>query len=315
MTDATSPIIVIDDLHARYGSVNALNGVSFQIQRGECFGLLGPNGAGKTTLLSCLEGIKKFQSGTITIDGLDVTKAAQKAKRLLGVQLQDASLFPDLNAVEIIQFYGALYNVFPTRKQALELLKRFDLVDKAKARIEQLSGGQQQRLTLALSMVHSPAILLLDEPTTGLDPQARHQIWGIARQLQSEGKTIILTTHYIEEAEMLCQRVGIINQGQIIALGSPPELIAKLGKTSMVLATVMLSDEKIQALQASPFVQSLTYEQMQLTIQSSEPQQALALLERLAREEGTTAQHTVVRQPNLEDVFLALAGRSLVEKQ
>lgn len=314
MVDETSPIIVIDDVHARYGEVNALNGISLQIQRGECFGLLGPNGAGKTTLLSCLEGIKKFQQGTITIDGLDVTRAASKTKRQLGVQLQEASLFPDLNAVEIIQFYGSLYNVFPTRQQARDLLQRFDLADKAKARIDQLSGGQQQRLTLALSLVHNPSILLLDEPTTGLDPQARHQIWGIVRQLRSEGKTIILTTHYIEEAEMLCQRVGIIDQGQIIALGSPQELVATLGKNSTVLATVVLSDEKIRALQASPLIQSLAYEQTQLTLQSSAPQQALALLEQLASAEGSPVQNVVVRQHNLEDVFLALAGRSLGEK-
>lgn len=315
MKDARSPIIVIDDLHARYDNVNAVNGVSLQIQRGECFGLLGPNGAGKTTLLSCLEGIKKFHQGRITIDGMDVTKAASKTKRLLGVQLQDASLFPDLNAVEIIQFYGALYNVFPTRQQALDLLKRFDLADKAKARIEQLSGGQKQRLTLALSIVHSPSILLLDEPTTGLDPQARRQIWSIVRQLRGEGATIILTTHYIEEAEMLCQRVGIINQGRIIALGSPQELVARLGKAAMVLATVMLPDEKIRIFRDSPLVQSLNYDHTQLTFQSPAPQQALALLERLTREEGTSAQNVVVRQPDLEDVFLTLAGRPLVDQQ
>lgn len=315
MKVAISPTIVIDDLHAHYGKVNALNGISLQIQHGECFGLLGPNGAGKTTLLSCLEGIKKFWKGGITIDGLDVTRAKNQTKRLLGIQLQDASLFPDLNCIEIIQFYGALYNVFPTRKQALELLNRFGLADKAKARVEQLSGGQQQRLTLALSLVHSPKIVLLDEPTTGLDPQARRQIWGLVRQLQSEGKTIILTTHYIEEAEVLCQRVGIIDHGQIITLGSPQELIAQLGETSTVLATVMLPEEKIQALRASSLVQSLTYEQAQLTMQTPAPQQTLALVEKLASEEGTTVQNVVIRQPNLEDVFLALAGRPLTELQ
>lgn len=315
MKAAISPTIVIDDLHAHYGKVNALNGISLQIQHGECFGLLGPNGAGKTTLLSCLEGIKKFQKGAITIEGLDVRKAANRTKCLLGIQLQDASLFSDLNCIEIIQFYGALYKVFPTRKQALELLNRFGLADKAKARVEQLSGGQQQRLTLALSLVHSPKIVLLDEPTTGLDPQARRQIWGLVRQLQSEGKTIILTTHYIEEAEVLCQRVGIIDHGQIIALGSPQELIAQFSKTSMVLATAMLPEEKIQALRASSLVQSLTYEQAQLTMQTPAPQQTLALVEKLASEEGTTVQNVVVRQPNLEDVFLALAGRPLTELQ
>ncbi len=313
MIEATPAIIAIDDLHAAYGPVQALKGVSLQIRQGECFGLLGPNGAGKTTLLSCLEGIKKFHQGSILVNGADVTKETTKIKHMLGIQLQDAALFPDFTAVEIIQFYGALYNVFPTRAQAIELLKSFDLGDKSRSKIEELSGGQRQKLTLALSMVHSPSILLLDEPTTGLDPQARRQIWAMIQKLRREGKTIILTTHYIEEAERLCQHVGIIDKGEIIALGSPQELIQKLGNLSTVLVTIDLSEEKLRELSAEKLVSSLSYDQSQLTLQTAEPHRVLSWLERVSKDNGTIPQNTVIRQPSLEDVFLSLTGHALAE--
>lgn len=313
MIEATPAIITIDNLHAAYGSVQALKGVSLQIRQGECFGLLGPNGAGKTTLLSCLEGIKKFHQGSILVNGADVAKETTKVKQMLGIQLQDAALFPDFTAVEIIQFYGALYNVFSTRSQAIDLLKSFDLGDKARSKIEELSGGQRQKLTLALSMVHSPSILLLDEPTTGLDPQARRQIWGIIQKLRREGKTIILTTHYIEEAERLCQHVGIIDKGEIIALGSPQELIQKLGNLSTVLVTIDLSEEKLRELSSERLVSSLSYDQSQLTLQTAEPHQILSLLEKVSGGDGIIPQNTVIRQPSLEDVFLSLTGHALAE--
>lgn len=313
MADRNEPTIVIENLHAYYGTVKAVDGISLQIRRGECFGLLGPNGAGKTTTLSCAEGIKKFHDGNIFIDGIDVTREPTRVKRLLGVQLQQSSLFPDLTAIEIIQFYSALYNVFLTRKEAHALLERFSLSDKAKSKIEQLSGGQQHRLTLALSVAHSPRILLLDEPTTGLDPQARREVWAIIRQLRSEGKTIILTTHYIEEAEMLCQHVGIIDKGRILASGSPQELIQTMGNLSTVLASIDLSDTKVHELSENSLIRSISYEHPQLIIQTSEPQQGLALLEQMSKETGAILQDVVIRRPNLEDVFLSLTGHPFVD--
>jgi ABC-2 type transport system ATP-binding protein len=230
---------------------------------------------------------------------------------MLGVQLQDEMLFTDLKAIEAVQFYGALYNTFPSRAEALALLERFDLAEKRNARIGTLSGGQQKRLTLALALVHAPAILLLDEPTTGLDPQARHHIWDIVRRLRSEGKTIILTTHYIEEAEILCDRVGIIDHGKILALGAPSELIERMGNLSTVRASLHVPAEKLQQLQAAEYVHTLSSDNGLLSVQTSDPQRVLALLEEVGKETGSRPQNVSIRQPNLEDVFLSLTGRSI----
>jgi ABC-2 type transport system ATP-binding protein len=307
----SAAIISIENVHKSYGSLKALDGVTLHIGNGECFGLLGPNGAGKTTLLSCIEGLISFQEGRITVSGYDVARQPRKVKSLLGVQLQDETLFTDLKAVEAVQFYGALYNTFPTRAEALALLERFDLAEKSNARIGTLSGGQQKRLTLALAMVHQPSIILLDEPTTGLDPQARHHIWDSVRRLRSEGKTIILTTHYIEEAEVLCDRVGIIDQGQILALGTPRELIERMGNLSTVRASLYLPAEKLQQLQTAEFVHAVSGDDGLLTVQTSDPQRVLALLEEIGQELGSRPQNVSIRQPNLEDVFLSLTGRSI----
>lgn len=307
----SAAIISIENVHKSYGSLKALDGVTLHICSGECFGLLGPNGAGKTTLLSCIEGLISFQEGRITVNGYDVARQPRKVKSLLGVQLQDETLFTDLKAIEAIQFYGALYNTFPSRAEALALLERFDLAEKRNARIGTLSGGQQKRLTLALAMVHQPSIVLLDEPTTGLDPQARHHIWDIVRRLRGEGKTIILTTHYIEEAEILCDRVGIIDQGKILALGTPRELIERMGNLSTVRASLYLPAEKRQQLQTAEFVHAVSGDDGLLTVQTSDPQRVLALLEEIGQEIGSRPQNVSIRQPNLEDVFLSLTGRSI----
>ncbi|WP_052889353.1 ABC transporter ATP-binding protein [Thermogemmatispora carboxidivorans] len=311
MSGNSAAIISIESVHKSYGSLKALDGVSLQICSAECFGLLGPNGAGKTTLLSCIEGLISFQEGHITVNGYDVARHPRKVKSILGVQLQDETLFTDLKAIEAIQFYGALYNTFPSRAEALALLERFDLAEKHNARIGTLSGGQQKRLTLALAMVHGPAIVLLDEPTTGLDPQARHHIWDIVRRLRSEGKTIILTTHYIEEAEILCDRVGIIDHGKILALGTPRELIERMGNLSTVRASLYLPAEKLQQLQTADCVQAVSSDNGLLSVQTSDPQRVLALLEEIGQETGSRPQNVSIRQPNLEDVFLSLTGRSI----
>ena len=300
--------IVVQEVRATYGRVVAVDGVSFTIERGECFGLLGPNGAGKTTLLSCLEGLKRFERGKVLVHQVDITKDPVRVKRSLGVQLQDAALFPDLTAIEIVQFYGALYDVFPTGKEALTFLEKFQLADKAKARIEELSGGQQQRLTLALALVHDPPTLLLDEPTTGLDPQAKHNIWDLVRRLRDEGKTIVLTTHNMEEAELLCHRVGIIDHGRLLALDSPRALVKGMGDMATVMVRVYLPPEKVRQLEALAGVSSVTYQSPDLSLQTSQPEKVLATLGTLG---GGEPKDVVVRRPNLEDVFLSLTGRAL----
>jgi ABC-2 type transport system ATP-binding protein len=225
----TEPMITIENLHVSYGKTKAVNGLSLRIFAGECFGILGPNGAGKTTTLSCLEGLVQPDSGTITIKGMDAQKERNRVKRLLGVQIQSSSFFPDLKCVELVELFASFYELFPSSQQRLEYLGRFDLQEKAKAKADELSGGQRQRLALALALVHNPEIVVLDEPTTGLDPQARRNIWAHIRQIGEQGHTVILTTHAMEEAETLCGRVAIVERGTIIAQDTPANLIARLG--------------------------------------------------------------------------------------
>ena len=221
----TTMMIDITDLRVRYGSLNAVDGVSLQVRQGEVFGLLGPNGAGKTSTLACIEGLRRPDGGSVAVHGFDVARQAREVKMLLGVQLQKSALFENLNALELLQFYAALYNRFPTRAEATALLERFGLAQKAASRAAQLSGGQQQRLAIALALVNDPQVVLLDEPTASLDPQARRGVWALIRRLQHEGRTVLLTTHYLEEAEFLCDRVGIIDDGKLLALDTPSNLI------------------------------------------------------------------------------------------
>ncbi|MBK9940786.1 MAG: ABC transporter ATP-binding protein [Kouleothrix sp.] len=250
------PIIEIADLELCYRDLRAVAGLSLTIYAREVFGLLGPNGAGKTSTLACIEGLRQPAAGSVRVAGHAMPHDADVAKRLLGVQLQTAAMFPELTLTELVELYAALYSCFPTRAEIAQLLERFGLAQKHRARAGQLSGGQQQRLALALATVNDPQIVLLDEPTTGLDPQARRGVWAIIRRMQDEGRTVVLTTHSMEEAQSLCDRIGIIDAGKLVALGTPSQLIAR---------------------HAPPLAP------------------------------GEAAR----RQPNLEDVFIALTGRSL----
>ncbi len=307
----TKTVISIQDLHVSYGELKAVDGISFEIYEGECFGLLGPNGAGKTTTLSCLEGLKKPDSGMITIEGLDVQKDSVKVKRMLGVQLQDTTLFPDLTTAELVELFASFYEVFLTKKQILEHLARFDLQEKAKAKAKELSGGQRQRLGLALAIAHDPRIVVLDEPTTGLDPQARRGIWDSIRQMQREGRTVILTTHYMEEAEVLCKRIGIIDHGKILALDTPHTLTSSMGEASTLSADVELEDEHLEKIKALAGVTSVSYVGGRLDIQTTQSQQTLADLQLIAVGAGQSLRDVNIRQPNLEDVFLSMTGRKI----
>jgi ABC-2 type transport system ATP-binding protein len=222
------PIIEVQHLVVAYHNLRAVDGLSLTVLHGEIFGLLGPNGAGKSSTLATIEGLRRPDSGSVRIAGYDISGGATAAvKQLLGVQLQTSAMFSELRLTELLELYAALYEVFPTRAQIIELLERFGLSQKANARAEQLSGGQQQRLALALAVINDPQIVLLDEPTTGLDPQARRGVWAIIRRMQAEGRTVLLTTHSMEEAQELCDRIGIVDSGKLIALGSPQELIRR----------------------------------------------------------------------------------------
>jgi len=219
-------IIDVAQLVKTYGAFTAVGGISFTVESGETFGILGPNGAGKTTTLEMMEGLKMPTSGTIKIAGLDVAKETDAVKSIIGVQLQASTFFEGLNLVELIEVFAALYN----RQQVdpMQLLGEVDLTDKAKSQVKELSGGQKQRFSIAVGLVNDPKVLFLDEPTTGLDPQARRHLWELVRQIKAKGKTVILTTHYMDEAEILCDRIAIMDAGRIIALDTPDKLIKNL---------------------------------------------------------------------------------------
>lgn len=209
----------------RFGDVRALDGVSFTARDGRITGLLGPNGAGKSTTLEIIETLRNKTSGRITVDGYDLDQDAEKIKKVIGVQLQASGYYPGLSLIELIELFGGLYN---RKVDPLEYLDLVNLRDKARARYKQLSGGQKQRFSIATTLINRPKIVFLDEPTTGLDPQARRNLWELIHQIRSQGATIVLTTHYMDEAENLCDRVGIIDKGQIIAMASPEKLIDDL---------------------------------------------------------------------------------------
>jgi ABC-2 type transport system ATP-binding protein len=218
-------IISVNDLVKRYDDFTAVKGISFEVHEGEIFGLLGPNGAGKTTTLEIIETLRSKTSGTIIVDGHNLDTDAQNIKQVIGVQLQAAGFYPNLNLRELLELFAGLYNV---KIQPLEILKLVQLEDKSKAKFKELSGGQKQRFSIATTIINKPKIIFLDEPTTGLDPQARRSLWELIKQLRNNGATIVITTHYMDEAEELCDRVAIVDSGSIIKLDTPNNLIDEL---------------------------------------------------------------------------------------
>ncbi len=224
---ASRPILIVKDARKRYEDLEAVRGVSFEVAAGEVLGILGPNGAGKTTTLEMIEGLREIDGGTITVDGIDVAKNPFAVKQVIGVQLQSSAFFENSTLEELLVAFAAMYG---QRVDPMELLNKVDLAEKAKNYPEQLSGGQRQRFSIAVALVHQPKVLFLDEPTTGLDPQARRHLWDLVKQIRQEGVTVILTTHYMEEAQVLCDRVAIMDAGKIIALDKPKDLINALLK-------------------------------------------------------------------------------------
>jgi ABC-2 type transport system ATP-binding protein len=218
-------VLEIRNLVKRYNGIVAVDGISFQVAKQEIFGILGPNGAGKTSTLEMIETLRPVDSGEVVLNGITVREDPQAVKRLIGVQLQSSSFFDKLNLSELLLLFGELYGrvVDPTK-----LLEEVELQDKSKSKVMELSGGQKQRFSIAAALVNDPIVLFLDEPTTGLDPQARRHLWGVIKRIRSEGKTVVLTTHYMDEAEELCDRVAIMDRGKIIALAPPHDLITQL---------------------------------------------------------------------------------------
>ena len=224
----SQPIISVKNLVKSYGSFTAVKGISFDVYPGEIFGLLGPNGAGKSTTLEIIETLREKTSGEVLVNGMSIDNSSEDIKKIIGVQLQTAGFYPNLNLTELIHLFIGLYQ---SEVDPIELLRKVNLEDKAKSKFKQLSGGQKQRFSIATTLINKPSIIFLDEPTTGLDPQARRNLWDLIREIRDGGTTIIITTHYMDEAEILCDRVAIIDSGEMIAIDTPNHLIDELVAT------------------------------------------------------------------------------------
>jgi ABC-2 type transport system ATP-binding protein len=301
------PVIRVHDLRKHYGDVRAVDGLSFEVARGEIFGLLGPNGAGKTTTVEMLAGLRTPDAGELTVLGVDAARHPDAIKPLIGVQLQTAALYPQLTVLEVLRLFASFY---PRSVPADDLLTALDLTEKRHAQTKNLSGGQRQRLSVALALVNDPGLVFLDEPTTGMDPAARRALWEIVRDLQARGKTVLLTTHYMEEAETLCDRVAIMDHGRIRESGTVEELVSRRFQDRAVIFGGLdgVSDEELRAFGG---VSRLVREDGQAILYTRDVPATigavLAAAERLGREpEGLT-----VRRPTLEDVFLDLTGHAL----
>jgi ABC-2 type transport system ATP-binding protein len=305
-------MISLKNLSAVYGKgsqrVEALRQVNLEVKAGEIFGLLGPNGAGKTTLLSCVEGLHKPAQGKVFVGGLDVDSHLVEVKQMLGIQLQHTSLLDHLTVAELVEVYAALYEVYLDRSEIDALLDQFELGENRNRLASKLSGGQVQRLALVLAIANNPQIVLLDEPTEALDPRSRRGVWGLIRNLHEQGRTIIITTHSMEEAEALCGRVAIIDRGKVIACDTPAQLIANLQGNPVLRVNLDASLERVRSL---PGVHAAQYAGQYLEVETSQPQSTMTALQELATELGRSLGDVMLRQPNLEDVFLKLTGRQL----
>jgi len=301
-------IIIADHLTKNFEDLVAVNDIAFRVREGECFGFLGPNGAGKTTTMRMIQCVSPLTSGKLVVAGLDVEKDERRIKYLLGVSPQETNLDPDLTVRENLIIYSRYFDISreEAERRADELLVFFQLEAKRDTGIDKLSGGMKRRLLLARALINSPKILILDEPTVGLDPQARHLIWEQLKRLKSQGSTIILTTHYMEEAERLCDRLVIMDNGKILAEGSPKELILKSIGENVVEARN--DPAAISCLRGNPKVLNFEVLGETILISTSEPQQVIGSLLQTC---GVTS--ASVRKATLEDVFLKLTGRMLRE--
>jgi ABC-2 type transport system ATP-binding protein len=302
------------DLRKTYdGKVEAVRGLHLEIQTGECFGLLGPNGAGKTTTIEILEGLLAPTSGEVSILGHRWHDHEREMREWLGISLQETRLSEKLTVRETIELFASFYRQPRACEQVLEQLQ---LTEKADSWVGKLSGGQRQRLAVATALVCNPKILFLDEPTTGLDPQSRRQLWDIIRQFQRDGGTVLLTTHYMDEAERLCDRLAIVDHGQIIAEGSPADLIDRLGGHHVVEFSVSgYSDGAVlQDWNGLPSVESVREDDGMIALNVKQPHLTIPALLDAIDKQGRQLQHLTTRQASLEDVFVRLTGRHLREQ-
>ncbi len=310
-------MIEVKGLVKRYGSLTAVDDISFTVHRGEIFGILGPNGAGKTTTLEIIEGLQRPTTGQTLVLGIDTHRNPAAVKERIGVQIQASAYFDYLTLDEILTLFGSFYR---RRIPSRELLKRVGLLDRARTTLKKLSGGQKQRFTVAASLLNDPEVVILDEPTTGLDPQARRSLWQLIQQIHSDGKTVILTTHYMEEAQTLCSRVAIMDMGRIVALDTPANLLRGLASpyaVKMITSRSLLSHEA-ESLQRSPdnilsfgSIQDGTAHGHSYQLRVRNAPQAVAHVLAWAAAHDITLAHLEVVPASLEDVFLELTGKEL----
>ncbi|MBZ5664607.1 MAG: ABC transporter ATP-binding protein [Acidobacteriia bacterium] len=294
------------------GKVEAVRGLSLQIEAGQCFGLLGPNGAGKTTTIEILEGLLAPTSGEVRIFGHTWRENERQLREWIGISLQETRLSEKLNVRETIELFGSFYR---EPRPAAEVLAELELTEKADAWVGKLSGGQKQRLAVATALVGNPRILFLDEPTTGLDPQSRRQLWDIVRAFQKKGGTVLLTTHYMDEAERLCDRLAIVDHGQIIAEGTPSDLIDRLGGHHVVEFAINgnANGRGEDPWRALPSVESVRADEDMVCLNVREPHLTIPALLAAINRQGRQLEHLSTRQASLEDVFVRLTGRHLRE--
>ena len=305
--EPTPPVISVADLHKSYGELHAVDGINFEVGKGEVFGLLGPNGAGKTTTVEILEGINKSDSGKVRVLGLDPNRDSTQLKERIGVQLQTAALYPNLTVVELIDVFRSFYkHSLPTS----QLISDYGLEERKTGLTKELSGGQRQRLSVALAMVNDPELIFLDEPTTGLDPQARRSLWDRVAALKQEGRTVVMTTHYMEEAEQLCDRVAIMDHGRILELGTVDAVVSgHFKERSVRFATLpAFDDAHLAQLRA---VTRVAHETDETVLYTTDVPATIGDLERLGEQLGAKNLDVAVKRPTLEDVFLELTGRAL----
>ncbi len=303
------PVIEVDGLRKRYGDVVAVDGIGFAVRRGEIFGLLGPNGAGKTTTVEILEGLRTPDAGRVRVLGIDAARAPERIKERIGVQLQTVSLYPFLTVTEVLDLFRSFYRrSMPTAW----LLEAVELGERRDAQTRHLSGGQRQRLSVALALVNDPELVFLDEPTTGMDPQARRSLWSLVQRLREQGTTVLLTTHYMEEAEQLCDRVAVMDHGHVLELGTVDELVSRRFRERAVHFET-LPELDLRELGDLAGVKRAVVEDGQTVLYTADVGATIGALLARAEALGLEPRNLGIRRATLEDVFLDLTGHALRE--
>jgi ABC-2 type transport system ATP-binding protein len=307
-TVGTEPVVHVRGLTKRYGDVQAVAGIDFDVARGEIFGMLGPNGAGKTTSVEILEGLRTPDDGEVRVLGLDVVRSLGQLKPRIGISLQTAALYPKLTVTEVIDLFRSFYTT-PTRSTD-DLIDALELGERRNAQTKVLSGGQRQRLAVALALVNDPELIFLDEPTTGLDPAARRSLWDLVLKLKANGRSVVLTTHYMEEAEVLCDRIAIMDHGRILEMGTVEELVSKRFRERAVRfdRPEGLEPDELRAL---PAVSEVMADATEVLIYTQDVGATIGALLALADGRDLDLANLGIRRATLEDVFLDLTGRAL----